>query len=103
MTKQLMLPILLLALVTTGCKHTDDAAKQQGADLARQRLQEPISRARAVTSASDKMLPALLDAGTNVYHKTTCKNADAGTMETTTVGQAEARDAKPDPTCFTAP
>jgi hypothetical protein len=101
MHKPTLIALALLTAMAAGCKHSDDAAKQQGADLAKKRIQEPIDNARAVTAASDKMLPALLDAGSNVYHKPGCKNADPGTLETTTVGQAEGRGAKPDPACFT--
>jgi hypothetical protein len=100
MYKPALIAAALLAVLTTACKHGEDAAKQQGADLARQRIQQPIDQAKAVTAASDKMLPALLDAGSNVYHKPGCKNADASTMETTTVGAATERGAKPDPACF---
>ncbi|MDB5099632.1 MAG: hypothetical protein JWM80_4053 [Cyanobacteria bacterium RYN_339] len=101
MHKQTLIALALLTVLTAGCKHREEAAKKQGADLVGQRIQQPINRARAVTQASDTNLPALLDAGANVYHKPGCKNADPGTMETTTVGQAVARGAKPDPTCFT--
>jgi hypothetical protein len=101
MHKPTLIALALLTALGAGCKHHEEAAKQQGADLVKQRIQQPINNARAVTAASDKNLPALLDAGSNVYHKPGCKNADPGTMETTTVGQAEERGAKPDPACFT--
>lgn len=100
MHKPALIAVAALVLFMTGCKHGEEAAKQQGADLARQRIQQPIDQARAVTAASDKLLPALLDASSNVYHKPGCKNADAGTMETTTVGAATEHGAKPDPACF---
>lgn len=100
MHKPALIVVALLAVLAAGCKHGEEAAKQQGADLARQRIQQPINQARAATAASDKLLPALLDAGSNVYHKPGCKDADASTMETTTVGAAVERGAKPDPACF---
>lgn len=99
--KRTALIALAFALVaTSACKHQEDAAKQKGAELAMRNLQQPIDRASAAAAAVEKNAPVLLDPTTNVYHKTTCRNADAGSMEATTMGLAESRGAKPDPVCF---
>ena len=89
--------------LSAGCKHREEAAKQQGGAIAASMIQQPIDRAHAVAGVAEKAGPALFDPTTMLYHKPGCKNADPGTMETMTIGQAEAKGAKADPVCFPAP
>lgn len=99
---RLALALALVVAVTAGCKHHEEAAKQEGADLAAKRITQPIDQTRAaVGAAEDATAPALLDASANVYHKPNCPHADPG-METTTVAAAKDRGAKPAPDCHPA-
>lgn len=101
-----LLLALSLALGLNACKDKEKpqgAAEEQGAAIARQRIQEPIDRARQAAGAAEDALPTLLDSAANVYHKPGCKAADPGTMETVNLAQAKQRGAKPDPACFPAP
>jgi hypothetical protein len=98
-------PLFILALalaLSTGCKHQEEAAKQTGADMTAQTITQPIDRAHDVANLAQENTPVVLDATAMVYHKPGCKYADPATAETTTLGAAEARGAKPDPVCFPA-
>ena len=91
--------LLVAALVLAGCKHTEEPAKQTGADFVDRNIKQPIARASAAAEAVEKMAPALLDTTAMVYHKPGCKNA-SDTMESMTVNEAIQKGAKPDPDCF---
>jgi hypothetical protein len=98
-------PLFILALalaLSTGCKHQEEAAKKTGADMAAQTVTQPIDKAHDVANLAEKTAPVVLDTTAMIYHKPGCKYADAATAETTTLGAAEARGAKPDPVCFPA-
>ena len=97
MRQALLLLTLLACCALPGCKHHEEAAHDQGADMAKA-LTAPIDRTRQTAAGVEDNAPAILDTTANLYHTTTCRNADT-TMETTTVAAAKAKGAQPDPAC----
>lgn len=85
---------LVGAVLLTACKQHEEAARDVGANVAETRLQEPIKRARQVATTLEKGQSVLFDPASNVFHKTSCRNADSTTMEVVTAGAARERGGK---------
>ena len=90
--------LLALVVATGGCakkKEAQDAAHDVGGNFVKSQIKQPIARASAAIAATERLNPALLDTATNVYHKPGCKNANADTMEMTSIGAVPAAATMP--------
>ena len=96
----LVVALLVGTVMVSGCDKQEEEAKSVGADAAKRVIQDPIRNARGAVDKAEKNNPVLLDTGSNIFHKTSCRVADTAVMETTTAGSALERGAKPDPACL---